>query len=362
MIGIGSQYTLTVTIEGYHDFLLPTDLLQLTIEERIGLFLPMMRMTFVVRDEGALSEIKENNNIVLTIGKDQPIRTMVFRPLKKVIKRRASNEYLVSVSAVQHKTDFLTKPRIRNFIDNSLNVMSTVLSEHFEVKVESKTPSDSMNWIQYNIPDKKFLNEVMLHSYIPDSVILPCIHSDGIAYLRDIRTMLGNDPKWKFSDTDRSGFIPVGADRVIESNTGFHNIYYDRRTPTVDILTGSYNLLEYSKESLLALYGVDVGISKMNSRIVPTSDNVHSDYSTAYNQNITILSQLVTTSVSVTISDRFEEFRLGDTVYFRDTSAEIESLESELISGIYIIDRLVYDITAGRTNIAVYLTRDYLNI
>ena len=362
MIGIGNQYSLSLTIGEYHNFLLPTDLLQLVIEERIGLFLPIASIIFVVRDEGLLYELRSEKDWILTIGKDQPEKTMIFRIQKKNIKRRSEHEYLVKLACINHNTDFISKSKIRNFNSTSKNVFNSIISEYFSVTDESNSSKDSMNWIQYNITDKKFLTEVWMHSYIPDSVILPCIHSDDKVYLRDLKSVMTSEEKWKLSDTDKDGFLTVGVDRIIESNPGFNKIYYDRTTPVIDLITGDYQSIDYERKPLFSLYGVEIGLEKLSSELIPESDNVHANYAKAYNQNVSLLSELFTTFITVTIPNTYDNFRLGDLVYYRDTSSDSSSLESEPLSGIYMISKVVYDISVGRTNTAIQLVRDYLNI
>jgi len=370
MIGLRGNFQLTLNVGEVRDFLQPGDLLDLVVEERMGLFLPLCSVSFVTRENRVLNALRDTATVEVSLGGEQEHLSRIghFTIVNKTLKRRGQQEYVVRLGLMYNALDFLNRPRMRNIRGRSTDVFRQVLSQYFSAYGEEVdgTADDSMNWLQYNVSDRRFLWEVWLHSYVVDSVLLPCLGSDGRAELRDFRTLVsrqrGSNVKWKFSDGDLEGYIPYSSLSLVESRTGFHNLLYDRDTPTLDLLTGTYSVESYQYKARMSVYGEEKHFTKLLHPLVPLNDNVHRNYARAYLQNVTVLSSLFTTRYSLVLNNRYMPVRLGDLVYVRESDLTQDQLAEEVVSGYYVVSRVVWQVVNQTLNMTLELVRDYLNL
>lgn len=374
MIRTTGQYVFRFSLSGYEDFIDEGNISNFVIIEEAGNVLPTFQLLFKSNDETMTKLINEGVEIQLQFGKENPDLQAVLTPTKIKLGRVGDGYREVNIIGLYSAKKYIIEPRLR--ISSSVSgveAISTVVNTYFRTNFNITSSSDSQKWIQYNITDKKFVNDIWLHSYIPNSFILIGITSDGAFILKDMRTIVQNylssGPDWKFTanvvdDKD----IPYSGDYTIENNTGFLNYFagYGKTKLKYNFELGtSESIIPEAFKYLVSSNNLNRSndIGSRFTGIVGNSDNVHSYYQLAMLNNITNLAILSSLKVIVSFTNVFKTIKILDLVMLKDAAIGTNTVQrsSETTSGLYIITKVSRQLQGRRFMTTVEMCREGLN-
>ncbi len=208
-------------------------------------------------------------------------------------------------------------------------------------------PSDTMNWIQPNISDKKFVSDVWLHTYIPDSFIATGISMDNHFIIRDVKKKFNAGiTDWNLTSnvtTDKD--INYDGDYSHDSKAGFINAWmgYTREKPIYDLDSGEFSLVSQEVKPLIAITDKlmrRADIEKKNAEIGVKNSNIHDNYWKAYLANLSSLAVFSTIKLSVSFQNQFKRVRLLDSIMFKEVDTQNSHASMEYSSGLYIVSKV----------------------
>lgn len=375
MIRVKGQYVVSFAITGgieKKDFIAEEDLLKFTMIEEAGNALPSFELMFKTRDSKILTYFNEGNLIKYQFGVDEEkMNDCPLRILRKEFKKLGQHEIVIRLVGLYDAVEYITNCNIVDYSNKSgIEVIDKIAGNYFLKDFNVTSSSDSQTWLQYNIPDKRFLNNVWMHSYIENSFIATGITTEGKFILKDIVKDIKekqSNPVWRFvqnvNNEDKD--IIYEGDFAVESQSGFINQWlgYGRKKSLRTIETAEDILLENEFTPLLATTDTLDRYSNVNDRIAEfglLNDNVHENYWKAYYQNITNLALFSTVAVTLSYSKRIiPEMKVLDLVMFKDEETE-ELLEAEEDSGLYYITKISRTIANKQLVTLVELSREAL--
>lgn len=349
MIGILGQYCFIFSLAEKKDFINEADLIEFKIFEEAGNVLPTFQLEFRATDNTIPRLLNEGNNLIVSIGTSTNDLEDYKLVIQKTIELRQglnSKKYIVTgmLSALlYHKNNLLITPK-----QDGVTTIQQIASKNFifDSNITSLN-TDFMNWIQYNISDKKFINDVWLHTYIPNSFLAIGISMDNRFILRDIRKKFEDGGfDWRLSSRSESvKDISYDGDYTIEKKSGFINAWlgYKRIKPIYDLETGDFEEINQEVKPLLAITDKllrNVDIEEKNAEIGVKSSNVHSNYWKAYLNNLSNLVVFSTVKVTLSFSNQFKKVRVLDSVMFSEVDTENSNTSMESSSGLYIVTKV----------------------
>lgn len=200
--GIVDQWT--VSFNG--DQLGPDELYEIQVIDQVGLQLPEIRIQVRTPDEEKVRLLTKPGFLIeLGIGKTSIEETIKFRAFKKIVDDgvQGENNYFITLWGLMDKMDYLRVQRMESYKSEddkkpSSDVWTEVCGRN-ELVPETEESNDKMNWLQYNISDRRFLEEVTWASYFDnDDPVLATIRRDSkaifkpISKLKTIKGTLGN--------------------------------------------------------------------------------------------------------------------------------------------------------------------------
>lgn len=376
MIKVQGQYLVSFAITGgieKKDFIAEEDLLKFTLIEEAGNSLPSFELVFKTRDSKILKYFNEGNLIKYQFGVDEDkLNDCPLRVLKKEFKKLGQGEVVIRLVGLYDALEYVTNCKIMDYSDKSgIEVIDEVAGNYFLKNFNVTSSSDSQTWLQHNIPDKKFINDVWMHSYIDNSFIAIGITSEGEFILKDIKKDLAEkngEPIWRFVQNvnNEEKDITYEGDFSIDSQSGFinHWLGYGRKKSIRVLENAEDSLLESEFNPLLAITNSLDRYSNVNSRVAEfglLNDNVHENYWKAYYQNLTNLSIFSTITTTLSYSKRLlPNMKVLDLVMFKDEETE-EFLEAEEDSGLYYITKISRTIANRQLVTLVDLSREALD-
>lgn len=377
MIKFSSQYCFVFSMGPKQDFITTKDLVSFTIDELTGNVLPMFEITFYTEDSELIRFINEGNTINVSFGDVQnEMLTAELFIMKPEITRLGMQRFLIHAKGMYHVPQFLTDAKMKAYKNkSSLEVIKEIASIYFKKqKIEISATSDKQTWLQHNITDRKFLNELWMHSYIPGgSFMLTGISSDGTFIVKDMVSLKKEQPKWSFvsgvapaSDKD----IKVEGDYEVMSGNTFINHYigYGRQRRMRSLEKGETTISTPGEDAkpMLALTKDFVRYEEIGTRVgkanIQTS-NVHSKYWEARHSNLMKLALFGSVKVRMSYSNDFHPLKVLDLAMYRDEATECNMLNqsAESHSGLYIITRITRKLMNNSFSTVVVLCRDSIN-
>ncbi len=354
MIGVEGRYTVRFNIGGEEDFLAEEDLGKFVIIEEAGNVLPTWEVEFTLRDDKILELFNEGNILQYTFGEDLDSQKDVeLRILKKTIAKVGKTQYTIYLAGIFNALEYVSNCQIRSFTGKSgVEVIQTVVAENFGARLEfnTNTSSDNQTWIQPNVPNKRFVNDVWMHSYTPASFIAVGISSDGTFILKDIMKETVNEPAWNFilaeSDTDKNTKdVVCDGDYYVMAQSGFinHWLAYGR-TQSIRVVEAAIDSTFTPELQALTPIGGQLDRSVVVTKRVADfgllNDNVHDKYWEAYYTNLSYLALFSSTKVVVSYPREMKkDMKVLDLVMFGDERVKDEKLNSEY-SGLYFITKI----------------------
>lgn len=202
MIGTEDQWLLSIN----GDEINSDELSEFKLEDEAGLGLPILEMNFNTSDKEKMKEYTTVGKILdIGIGKSEISEKNKFMVFKKMFSEgiTGTKRWFFKVWAVMGAMDYLEKQRQRTFnkttdMKKSNEVWATVMNKY---GIDPKTVNfnDKMLWLQYNITDRQFLQELVWHGYYAsDDPCLSAITRDNraiykpLSKLKNVKGVIGN--------------------------------------------------------------------------------------------------------------------------------------------------------------------------
>ena len=235
-----------------------------------------------------------------------------------------------------------------------------------------------MNWVQANTSDKRFIDELWMHSNLEDSWpalgIRPSQESEkATLVIRDMKKLMkpgGFD--WKFTqdtglieqEVDRKeNLISYDGDYTIRGASGFMNHWlgYNQRHVGYNIEVGDSEGINSESKPLMAQISkfsrrldVEERLGKFNF----LNSNVHDKYNQAALNNLTSLALFSSFRVGLNFRNTFKAFKILDIALFEEISIEDKQRSSRYTSGIYVISKIARLFSDKTHSTYVELTRE----
>jgi len=364
------------------------EIVSLLVVEDAGNLLPTFRLSFSTADpELTEYELSENSLVQISFGTDSQNQQLYdkFKPTKFEVHMnpRANGEYIAEVVGILDRHKFLSDASIRAFAGNSSSVMKIIAQECLVGDLESdpiisNTSSDSMTWLQYNITPKEMVQQLWMHGYFDDNVLMvPAITSSGQLIYSDLISKLRNRTSydWVFMEgeggDDDSQIVTI-KEPFCTSSSGFLNHWAgnERFLNEWNFVSGVQKELRHEVESTLSdAVSLSPRTKEDYNRYFPDEfyvpENMHSRFHEAKLRNlinlaIFSLAKVKTSSVGI----RKPKMKILDSAMLltqRPSSSqgsESPSFASAFYSGKYIITRIGKSLSAGQYSESYELCRD----
>ena len=371
MIGLKGQYLFAFSIAGKNDFIQEADLQLFKVVEDAGNILPSFEFVFTLEDTSILRYLNEGNPLEMAMGEDDIAMTNInFRILNKQISKISQHKYLIRLTGLYDDMSYYTDCRI-NITDkvSGIEAIIDTAENHFGIDTNVTKSQDQQYWVQSNVSNKMFINQVWMHSWLVNSFPAIGITSDGIFVIRDVKKLIKKltteDYAWKFISTDSTKPDELTFDQYkVESNTGFINLWvgYEREKEVLNLDTGVEGVITPSLNTMLSLSTdldrmADIGTRASEFGVV--NENVHPKYWVAYQQNLSYLSIFGSTKIVLQFTGKYANIRVLDLVLLRDMDLELKQSE-EYYSGAYLVTRVTRILENKNFITMIHLNRESL--
>ena len=377
MIGKEGQYYLLLNFGDERDSMLENDFLSFVYIEEAGNVLPMFELFFQTGgySEAILRSLNEGSVLKATIGESfkregnrnqpDPISAeLVMSKLESL--RSASGQRVIMLRGFLNVLGYLEESRIRIFPkSNPSDVVSSVVSGFFESDIDDF--DGIQNWVQYSITDKKFVNELWMHSDAGESSPVVGITSEGVFKMKNLAELAGKEPRWIFGGSKGKNALKYLGDYTVSNSSGVMNTWYGyEREKLVNFLeTGqSDNSSVSSPPPELALSDsriVSGDLGRRRDSVGYLTDNHHDKFFSSNQKNLQILTTTSTYKVKLTVPDLFFDVGVLDTVFFRDTNVSDNSKADDNFTGKYLVSKVSRTISKGSINSYLEIVRESSN-
>lgn len=370
MISINDEYIIKFKMEDKEDFIDCADLKTFSIIEDAGVVLPTFKLIFVTKDETIMKYFNEGANLQVSLGqKDLNSDTIPLVCTSVLMNRQGNDSHLVSLAGIYDAMGYITAPQlyISESKESALELLSQVVGYHFDIDFDPESSEDSQIYIQPNISDKKFATHLLKQAKLSGSGVISGITSEGKFKVRDIKKLASEAYKWKFTkevqDTSKEIFYETGD--TLESSSGMINSLfgYGRNIYELDYVTG---LSSINTDTTTSVFSNSSAPSRKGSvvermgPVVPVSENIDPDFhKTALRNSMYNLtcSQYMKTIRSVNI---YKKVEILDLVMFSEIDVTYDKT-LEYTSGLYVITKVVRNISGGFFQTIYELSRESLN-
>ena len=373
-IGIDRQYLFEFNLGGLKNFIQQDDLIMFKIIEETGNVLPTFDLAFITQDERVIGLLNEGTDLNLSYGRSrEDLTNTPLSVMSLKFKSQGQDKRVVRAKGLYSAIEYLNDSKL--FISDfksGVEVIKDKASVFFDTSDEEyfniETSTDSQRWIQCNQSDKKFLQEVWLHSHVPNSFLACGISMDGRFILKDMKKEAGNF-KWRFvphAPANRND-IRYDSDFGVSSNGGFINSWtgYGNEQFTYNGITGFQSSVTSEIEPILALTDSVPRrntITKKHKQSLITTGNMHENYWNAYQNNINHLTQFSSIEYQLSFTGIFKDIKVLDLVSVKDFAVTSLSGEAaEYHSGLYYVGKVVRIVQENTFTTVCKLYRESFN-
>lgn len=336
-----------------------------TVIEDAGSILPTFECKFSITEPSLLQYLNEGNKITLTIGRnfEECVRG------KYVIHRveqghGETGEITVYVNGIYDAVPFLQNAKTAIYSNkNSYEVMEEVGKKYFTMEsslLGGYKSDDKMNWVQSGICDKKFFNNVWIHSYSPNDTPVVGITAEGKMRIRSLKSIYSvptiyfgtkryyYDPNYNLSQNTRwnnmnGGYGKVRVQDDIES--GFGNISLSDVFANQE--SGRSSELPRTSEA-----SPKMGQTKF------MNENIHEHYWDAQSANISNLMAMNNVTLTFTYKNFWNKIHVLDCIWFQDYMNKESNI---VVSGKYVITKISRHIQNNQLMTLVQCVRQNVN-
>jgi hypothetical protein len=370
MIGVTGQYLVQFSMGDQDDFIQPEDLIVFKIVEETGNILPQFELQFQTSDSKVMSQLKEGTVIKVSMGiTNEEMDTTELVCLRKVMSQ-VESKFILQLIGVYNALPYVTDTHMSISDEMSaIEVMTSIANTYFNVDGNLTESEDSQKWIQPNVTDHNFINQLWMHAYIDGSFPIIGISMDGTFYIKDIKKSIEEGFVWTFTpyDLTEEDSITYLGNAVISAETGFTNLWsgYQRTKNVLDWNSGEMSEIESTTTPLLALTSTFDQSTKVSTRIAESgilNDNVDTNYHKAYMNNLSNLILFSSTTINIDYKNLYKPQEILDLVMFNAPDVGDKKASAiEYYSGLYIISKIVRTIRENYFSTNVTLVRESLN-
>lgn len=339
--------------------------------EEAGNSLPTFSLAFKTRDESIVPMLHEGNKLEVSFGsKRSDLMSSPLAVMSMQIGRAGDSYRLVTLTGQYSAIPYAQNPSVKiHGPMSSVALMRSIASKHFAFETNvTKEPLDTQRWIQYNISDRAFLTKEWLHADFGSSFPMVGISSDGKFILKDAHVELTKPFKWRFvksvQDKDRDIVYDADPDLSIQSGLINSMVGYgrDRLVYNLDTGGGSHAIAEaaaFMAQTKKLARHAEVGTKF--ATVGATSDNVHSNYWSAYQHNLNRLVSMLGVTTTVSFHDTFKPIRVLDHVFYSDVDVASRTAATDYSTGPYFVKRVSRVLAHRKLATMVQLSRESLN-
>jgi len=380
VIGVDGEYLLKFDVGDEKDFLNRDDFETLTLVEEVGNVLPTFEIGFTTRNDKIMGLLNETNDIELSFGRsNKDLLDTKLYTARFVATPGGHAKRSISANGFYSAIDYITPSNVFLSDEKSgVEVIKEITAKHFpHFESNIDVSEDKQIWIQPNFTDRKFVNDLWMHSHLPDSFPAVGIASDGTFILKDILKDIkdaGKDPvrnkayAWKFTvnPEDDEKEILIDPDPVIQSNSGFINnlVGYTKERAVYDIESGLTEIIRGENKTLLALASKIAKRSEMGNHFLginTRNENLHENYWNAFYNNLTRLISFGALKVTTSFQGVFKPVKILDLVMFKDPGLGNTTASSEFATGLYYVTKVARTTQKNQVATVVEMCRESLN-
>lgn len=382
MLEVLDQYIYIFSIGNKKDFIFPADLDYFSVIEEAGNVLPTWKMSFRTTDPDLLRVLNEGNDLKVNYGinRDKLIEVPLLIT-KRTINKAGDQKFQIELLGIYSKLEYVTISHVTiSGVKSGIEVLIEIARAHFNVVSNISSSEDSQNWIQPNIVDKRFVDELWLHSYVTDSFLGIGITSDGKFIIKDIKQAIRDiieskkgvsevvwRPKFKFTSTpEKSNDISYVGDSYFQSNAGFINCWvgYGKEKPVYVLESDGYSKKMEQISPLLALTNTlnrRASIEKRHDIVGMQNDNVHGKYWQAYLRNIAGLSVFSSDKLTLSFGNVLNDIKIFDIAMYKEDMLDDVVQSEEYYSGLYAVGLVGRTLSKNQLITTVELFRESFN-
>lgn len=380
MIGVHKQYRYQFTIGVLEDFINEGEIEMFRVIERAGNSLPEFELSFQYHKEDLLKYINEGNVLQVTYGPDNDrdeLKTAEFFITKVESKKATDSIYLLVLTGLLNRMGYLTDRKMRLYPNQSgYEVLRSIFSPYSaQIDMNPTVSEDLQTWIQPNITDRAFVNEVWMHSYLSQSFTGLALLSNGHVRIRDLQAyssqVKGRRWDWKLVSSMQDPATEIGIDSTtaLNNSSGFINnvLGYGRQKRLHQLEAGTTgSVTENAFAPFLAVGAHNRSADLLARADLPEQlslDNVDAHYWEAFLQNLVNLGVFSSCAVSVMAHQQYRDVYPLDLVFLEEPSIENRvSGESSLYqAGLYIVTKVTRIIQSRRISMILELVRSTMN-
>jgi len=351
---ISDQVYLEINFEGKTEPLSTTEFESLVIVQEAGMIVPTFELQLKQNDYSYYEFLVKNN---------MPIEIILGRDLESAQKYNFimidynyfinNNGLNVVMSGILDVTQFARIPRIHSYEGNSYEVLANIQSLKMDIDYIS---DDSQYWIQHNISDKKYCENIIRNSYIDEQdFVLSAININGEVTLRSAIKALNepnNEVNFSTTDGDEETFSMSGFEIGSESGVWAYQFSDNRPQPLLSVKNRGVDKLESTQNSIKTETVYNNFIEK--SIQFPTRldlGNCHDNYYKAETQNLNKETLFFRNKIVTGTSNYFfptNSLKLLDTIHFTVSKTDgIYGTTTDQLSGRYVLTKNTMSFTAS---------------
>ncbi len=368
MIGVDGQYIFKFSIGNNFDFIDNNSLNSFFISEESGNALPTWSINFDTEDVNILALLNEGNDFKIAFGTDSNnMQEVSLATTKKTYETAGNNRLQISALGVIASLSYITIAN-KQITDkkSSIEVIKEIANKHFRVDTNINSSNDSQNWIQPNITDKAFIDQLALHTYLDDSFLATAICYDNTFRIRDIKKTAIEKYKYKFTNNVKQSndIYRTGISEFV-SESGFINCWvgYGREKLIHSLEEGTTDKVIEDITPLIALTKKLTRRADIEKRSAVSgihNENTHSKYHQAALRNIMGLAVFSSERNRISFDNQLINIHPLDLVMFKQ--AEINSNQSsEFESGLYFVGAIGRSLSNSTLTTTIDLYRESSN-
>jgi len=351
------------TVDINDDDLYIDEFISISIEEATDLSLPICKIRFQTSRWEKVQEYTSTGfKVKIGMGKDSIETSCNMKVFKKDVQTyRGNDHWMVSIWLTYDSMDYYNKHRMNVFNSHSdklrsSEVVSKVVTDlGFTPEVEQS--DDKMLWLQYNLSDRKFLEEVVTHGWFGDNK--PTMYGarrDGKFIYKPVTSLL--TPKFSFGQGDDVD-IPT-EDQTVANKDGFLTAWLgkERIIPYHNWEKGLDKEETHTPEQHMAGF-VGMDESTKYATIGSLNENMHENWYKAEGQNLQGRASLSTATTEVIQHNEYKDIYVLDC--FEGLFIKKDTMETILpFMGNWLATRVKHRITDNHYSCTITLAREGL--
>jgi hypothetical protein len=351
------------TVDINDDDLYIDEFISISIEESVDLSLPICKIKFQTqRWEQVQKYSAPGCKVSVGLGKDSIETSCNMKVFKKDVQSfRGNNNWIVSLWLSYDSMDYYNKHKMEVYnshsdLQRSSEVVSTVTSAiGFTPEVEQS--DDKMLWLQHNISDRRFLEEVVTHGWFGEQKpTMYAARRDGKFIYKPITSLL--TPKFSFGQGDDVD-IPT-EDQSIAKKDGFLTAWLgkERKIPFHSWEKGlDEEEIHTPDQHMSGFVGMDEATKY--ATIGQLNDNMHINWYKAEGQNLQGRASLSAATTEVILHKEYKDVYALDC--FEGLFIKKDTMETILpFMGNWLATKVVHRITDNHYSCTISLSREGL--